>query len=39
MLARTVSDGGESYYVKGKHGETIPALWTAINEAEKRLKD
>lgn len=39
MLVRTVADGGKSCYVKGKHEETIPALWTAINEAEKRLKD
>ena len=35
MLVRTVSDGGESYYVKGSHSETIPALWSAINENEK----
>ena len=36
MLVRTVADGGESYYVKGKHEETIPALWTAINKAETK---
>jgi len=30
MLVRTVSDGGRSYYVKGKHNTTIPGLWTAI---------
>ncbi|QPJ65294.1 MAG: hypothetical protein G3M78_07790 [Candidatus Nitrohelix vancouverensis] len=34
MLVRTVSDGGESFYVKGRHADTIPALWTAINHAE-----
>lgn len=34
MLVRTVADGGKSFYVKGKHGDTIPALWTAINEVE-----
>lgn len=39
MLVRTVADGGESFYVKGKHSETIPALWTAIKEEEKRLND
>tara|TARA_B100000959_G_scaffold286540_2_gene365682 strand:- start:2016 stop:2999 length:984 start_codon:yes stop_codon:yes gene_type:complete len=39
MLVRTVADGGESYYVKGKHAVTIPSLWTAINEAEKKIKD
>lgn len=30
MLARTVADGGESFYIKGKHADTIPALWTAL---------
>jgi len=35
MLIRTVSDGGQSYYVKGKHDQTIPQLWSAINELEK----
>jgi len=34
MLVRTVADGGQSFYVRGKHSETIPALWTAINEYE-----
>ena len=34
MLVRTVVDGGESFYVKGRHAETIPALWTAINDVE-----
>jgi len=32
MLIRTVADGGRSYYVKGKHDETIPQLWSAINK-------
>jgi len=32
MLVRTVADGGESYYIKGKHAETIPELWTAVNQ-------
>lgn len=36
LLLRTVAEDGKSFYVKGKHSETIPALWTAINEAEKR---
>jgi hypothetical protein len=31
MLLRTVADGGESYYVRGRHADTIPALWTALN--------
>jgi len=30
MLVRTVADGGESFYVRGRHAETIPQLWTAI---------
>ncbi len=36
MLVRTVADGGESFYVRGQHAETIPALWTAINSLERR---
>lgn len=36
MLVRTVADGGKSHYRKGKHSETIPALWRAINEEECR---
>lgn len=31
MLVRTVADGGESYYVRGRHDKTIPQLWTALN--------
>lgn len=38
MLVRTVADGGESFYIKGKHVDTIPALWAAINEEERSLK-
>jgi hypothetical protein len=26
ILARTVADGGESFYVQGSHGDTLPAL-------------
>ncbi len=36
MLVRTVADGGRSYYVNGRHADTIPALWTAINGLEGR---
>ena len=32
LLVRTLGDGGKSHYVQGNHRETIPALWTAINE-------
>jgi hypothetical protein len=38
MLVRTVAEGGEGFYVKGRHDKTIPTLWAAINEEEKRLK-
>ena len=31
MLIRSVADGGNSFYVKGDHADTIPALWTALN--------
>lgn len=34
LLVRTVADGGESFYIKGKHGDTIPALWRVLNEYE-----
>jgi len=37
MLVRTIADGGNSFYVKGKHSETIPSLWAAINKAERNL--
>ncbi|MDA8084222.1 MAG: hypothetical protein M0024_11250 [Nitrospiraceae bacterium] len=30
MLLRTVADGGESFYVRARHAETIPQLWTAL---------
>lgn len=36
MLVRTVADGGESFYVKGNHSDTIPALWSVINEVEEK---
>lgn len=35
MLVRTVADGGKSFYVKGKHSETIPVLWSSLNKVEK----
>lgn len=39
MLVRTVADGGESFYMKGKHVDTIPALWAAINNEEANYLD
>ena len=35
MLLRTIAGDGQSMYFKGKHEETIPAIWSAINTAEK----
>jgi Deoxyhypusine synthase len=32
LLVRTTAEGGESFYIKGRHAETIPALWSALNE-------
>ena len=32
ILVRTVADGGESYYVRGDHAATVPALYDAIVE-------
>src|SRR4051812_11880806 len=29
ILVRTVADGGESFYVQGDHGDTVPAVWKA----------
>lgn len=34
MLIRSVCDGGESFYIRGKHAETIPSLWEGINKFE-----
>lgn len=34
MLIRTVADGGKSYYVRGNHASTIPALWSHVNHQE-----
>lgn len=39
MLVRTVVDGGRSYYVAGRHADTIPALWSSINDIERTPKD
>ena len=32
LLIRTVAEGGNSFYVRGAHKDTIPALWTAIHK-------
>lgn len=36
MLVRTVADGGESFYVQGRHADTIPQLWSAIVDLEEK---
>jgi hypothetical protein len=36
MLVRTVADGGQGFYIKGKHGETVPSLWNEIKKAEQK---
>ncbi len=33
MLLRTVADGGEGFYVRASHADTIPALWRAVVES------
>lgn len=30
LLARSVAEGGDSFYVQGNHRDTIPQLWTAL---------
>jgi hypothetical protein len=30
MLVRTVADGGESFYFRGEHRATLPALWRLV---------
>ncbi len=35
ILVRTVADGGESFYLQGRHNETIPQLWTAVDRQKK----
>ncbi|NDV26685.1 hypothetical protein [Desulfovibrio sp. JC010] len=39
MLARTVADGGRSFYVRGFHEQTIPQLWTAAVKLQARDKN
>lgn len=35
MLVRSVSGGGESHYVRGKHADTMPQLWSACMALDK----
>jgi hypothetical protein len=34
ILVRTIADGGESFYIRGEHRATFPALRRALVEAE-----
>jgi hypothetical protein len=36
MLVRTVADGGVSYYVRGEHRATLPALHKLTNDQRRR---
>ena len=38
MLVRTVADGGQGYYVSGRHEKTVPTLWAAVNSAEGSIQ-
>ncbi len=35
ILARTVADGGRSYYISGSHDKTLPALVSRVIELDK----
>jgi len=35
MLSRTVAQGGESFYLRADHAESIPQLWTAVTEKDR----
>ena len=39
ILVRTVADGGESFYVRGEHQATVPALYDLIDEADRRPEE
>src|SRR3989338_346927 len=38
MLVRTVAEGGKSFYVKGRHEDTIPGLWSVLSQFEERVR-
>lgn len=38
ILARTVADGGESFYVCGEHNKTVPALASKLIELDNERK-
>lgn len=38
ILVRTVADGGQSYYFRGDHRVTIPAMHQRLTQFEKRIR-
>lgn len=36
ILVRTVADGGTSFYIRGDHIQTIPALWHSLSQVGVR---
>lgn len=38
ILARTVADGGKSYYIRGEHQQTVPALAKLIIDLDEEAK-
>lgn len=39
ILARTVADGGKSFYIRGHHDQTLPALAGLVFEAAKKQEE
>jgi hypothetical protein len=35
LLVRTVADGGKSFYVRGEHCRTVPAIWSAVSACDR----
>jgi phosphoglycolate phosphatase-like HAD superfamily hydrolase len=38
ILVRTVADGGESFYFRGEHRATLPALWRLVRDLTAPLR-
>jgi hypothetical protein len=39
ILVRTVQDGGESFYVRGNHRATLPALYRLVTAAVEPMTE
>ncbi|MCG8530045.1 MAG: hypothetical protein MI749_05205, partial [Desulfovibrionales bacterium] len=37
MLVRTLAGDGRGYYVRGRHENTIPGLWSAVGEVMENV--